>query len=145
MINFKKLENISAIAIVAAFFLPWVSLGFMSFSGYDLPNAWHTITSFTNALSETKSTSADINYAYASYLVPLLSLGLLLLEFLGKPSRTYSIVVGALNIIGFLYHLIFRSGGELGFYGVGLWITVLASLLMLLCALGVIRTSDEKV
>ena len=58
MIELKKLENVSTIAIVVAFFLPWVNLGFISFSGHDLPNLWDAVNSLSNAFSETENVSA---------------------------------------------------------------------------------------
>ena len=40
MLDFKKIENICAIVLIVAFFLPWVSFGGMlSFAGYQIPNA----------------------------------------------------------------------------------------------------------
>tara|TARA_Y100001936_G_C16060107_1_gene663629 strand:- start:54 stop:446 length:393 start_codon:yes stop_codon:yes gene_type:complete len=32
--NFKKIQNLSAVLMVFAFFLPWISMGFISLSGY---------------------------------------------------------------------------------------------------------------
>ena len=144
MIELKKLENVSAIAIVIAFFLPWVNLGFISFSGHDLPNLWDAVNSLSNAFSETENVSAGVNYYLVVYLVPILALVFLLLEYLGKPSKNFAIVISAINIVAFLYILIFKSEGELGIFGVGIWITVLASLLMLLCSLGVVKSGNSE-
>ena len=91
MIELKKLENVSAIAIVVAFFLPWVNLGFISFSGHDLPNLWDAVNSLSNAFSETENVSAGVNYYLVVYLVPILALVFLLLEYLGKPSKNFAI------------------------------------------------------
>jgi hypothetical protein len=137
MINFKKLENICASIIVLAFFLPWLDLGFISFSGYSLPNLANSMGSIAQSFDENTQSS---NYGvYLVYLVPLLACLVLLFSYLNKPSKNISLASGFVNIIGFCYHLITQSDGSISMYGIGIWITLLASIVMVLSSLGYIK------
>jgi len=143
MLDIKKLENICAIIIIVAFFLPWVSLGFISFSGYDLPNLGSLANSFDAAFSENGESSGSANNLYAVYLIPLLSIGILFMEYLGKESKKLCLTAGTLNVVGFLYVLIFETEGDIGMMGIGIWITVLASVVMLLAATGFLKINSK--
>ena len=143
MLNIKKIENICAIIIIVAFFLPWVSLGFISFSGYDLPNLASFVNSFDAAFSENGESSGSANSLYAVYLIPLLSIGILFMEYLGKESKKLCLTAGTLNVVGFLYVLIFETEGDIGMMGIGIWITVLASVVMLLAAAGYLKINSK--
>jgi hypothetical protein len=138
MIDFKKLENICASVIVVAFFLPWADLGFASVSGYSLPNLVNSMAQLGQAFSD--NSEASTNYSiYIVYLVPLLGILILLFGYLNKPIKNICLAACALNLGGFIYHLIAESGGEIGMYGIGIWITLLASIVMLLSTLGYIK------
>jgi len=143
MLNIKKIENICAIIIIVAFFLPWVSLGFISFSGYDLPNLASFVNSFDAAFSENGESSGSANSLYAVYLIPLLSISILFMEYLGKESKKLCLTAGTLNVVGFLYVLIFETEGDIGMMGIGIWITVLASIVMLLAATGFLKINSK--
>ncbi|SVC32954.1 uncharacterized protein METZ01_LOCUS285808 [marine metagenome] len=143
MLDIKKLENICAIIIIVAFFLPWVSLGFISFSGYDLPNLASFVNSFDAAFSENGESSGSANSLYAVYLIPLLSISILFMEYLGKESKKLCLTAGTLNVVGFLYILIFETEGDIGMMGIGIWITVLASIVMLLAATGFLKINSK--
>lgn len=143
MFDIKKLENICAIIIIVAFFFPWVSLGIVSFSGYELPNLLSALNSFASAFSENGESSPEgANYLYAVYLIPLLSIGILIMEYLGKESKNLCFIAGSINVIGFLYSLI-QTQGEVGLYGIGIWVTVLASIAMLLSAAGYLKVNSK--
>ena len=137
--DFKKLENICASLIIAAFFLPWVDFGFFSASGYSLPNLASSLSQLGQVFSE-NSESASTNYfIYAVYVVPLLSALVLLYGYLDKPIKNICIAAGAINLGGFLYLFFTASSVEIGMYGMGIWVTVIASILMLLATLGYIK------
>ena len=137
MINFKELENICASLIVLAFFLPWVDLGFISFSGYSLPILVNSVGSIAQAFDENIQSS---NYKiYLVYIVPLLACLVLFFNYLNKPVKNISLASGLVNIIGFVYHLITQSDGSISMYGIGIWITLLASIIMILSTLGYIK------
>lgn len=142
MIDFKKIENICAIVLVVAFFLPWVSLGGMfSFAGYQLPNAAEGINAMAAAWSE--SGEADTNYGvYLVYLVPLLAVGVLATDYLKsdeKVAHYVAIAAGVLPVLGFLYMVI--DNGMQGM-AIGIYLTVVAAIVMLLATFGVIKRPE---
>ena len=139
MINVRKLENICASLIIAAFFLPWVDFGFFSASGYSLPNLASSMSQLGQAFSENSEAASTNYFIYTVYLVPLLSALVLLYGYLDKPIKNICIAAGTINLGGFLYHLIVESSGEIGMYGIGIWVTVIASILMLLATFGYIK------
>ena len=141
MVNFRKLENICAAVIVVAFFLPWLSLGgIMSFSGYDIPGIASMANQFETAMSGSESASSGASWLYVVYLVPLMAAGILLMEYLGNNSKQLCMASGAFNIIGFLVAVI-KAEGEIGAFGIGLWITILASIVIMLSSMGVIKNN----
>ena len=141
MIDFKKIENICAIVLVVAFFLPWVSLGGMfSFAGYQLPNAAEGINAMAAAFSESEP---DTNYVvYLVYLVPLLAVGVLATDYLKsdeKVAHYVAIAAGAFPLLGFLYVVI--DNGIEGL-AIGIYLTVIAAIVMLLATFGVIKRPE---
>ncbi len=142
MIDFKKIENICAIVLVVAFFLPWVSFGGMfSFAGYQLPNAAEGINAMAAAWSE--SGEADTNYGvYLVYLVPLLAVGVLATDYLKsdeKVAHYVAIAAGVFPLLGFLYMVI--DNGMQGM-AIGIYLTVVAAIVMLLATFGVIKRPE---
>ena len=142
MIDFKRIENICAIVLVVAFFLPWVSFGGMfSVAGYELPNAAEGINAMAAAFSE--SGEVDTNYGiYLVYLVPLLAVGVLATDYLKsdeKVAHYVAIAAGVLPLLGFLYML--QRNGMQGM-AIGIYLTVLASIVMLLATFGVIKRPE---
>ena len=142
MIDFKKIENICAIVMLVAFFLPWVSGGgIFSFAGYQLPNAAEMLTNLSAAFNE--SGQGDTYYAvYLVYLVPLLAIGVLATDYLKseeKIAHYVAIAAGALPVLGFLYMVI--DNGMQGM-AIGIYLTVLASIVMLLATFGVIKRPE---
>ena len=144
MINFKKIENIAAIVMLVAFFLPWISAGgVFSFSGYELPNLAEMASGMSAAFSEDGAKS-QTNYAvYLVYLVPLLAIGVLATDYLKsdkKLSKYTAIAAGAFPILGIIYSII-RTGEITGF-AIGIWLTLLAAIVMLLAVFGVIKQPE---
>ena len=141
--NFKKIENICAIAIIVAFFMPWISLGFISFSGYDLPNLASSLGEFGAAFLEDSSGSSSASNAWLVYLVPVLAIAALGFEYLEKNSKNLFLASGIVNLIIFIYALV-QVEGEIGSFGVGLWLTLVASVVMLLATFGVIKHTNSS-
>ena len=142
MLDFKKIENICAIVLVVAFFLPWVSFGGMfSVAGYELPNAAEGINAMAAAWSE--SGEVDTNYAiYLVYLVPLLAVGVLATDYLKsdeKVAHYVAIAAGVFPLLGFLYMVI--DNGMQGM-AIGIYLTVVAAIVMLLATFGVIKRPE---
>ena len=144
MIDFKKIENISAIVIIVAFFLPWISVGGMfSFTGYELPNLAEMASGMRDAFGE-EGVESQANYAiYLFYLVPLLAIGVLANDYLKtdeKVSKYTAIAAGAFPILGFIYSII--SAGEITGFAIGIWLTMLAAVVMLLTVFGIIKQPE---
>ena len=142
MIDFKKIENICAIVLIVAFFLPWLSFGgFFSLAGYELPNAAEGVSSLAGAFSE--SGEVDTNYSvYLVYLVPLLAVGVLATDYLKsdeKVAHYVAIAAGAFPILGFL-SLVIENGME--GLAIGIYLTVVAAIVMLLATFGVIKRPE---
>ena len=143
MIDFKRIENICAIVMVVAFFLPWVSGGGMfSFAGYQLPNAAEMLTNLSAAFSE--SGQGDTYYSvYLVYLVPLLAIGVLATDYLKsdeKVAHYAAIAAGVFPVVGFLIGLI--NTGSLQGLAIGVWLIMLAAIVMLLATFGVIKRPE---
>jgi len=150
MLDFKKIENICAIVLVVAFFLPWVSVGgIFSIAGYELPNAVQWGNAMTATFSE--SGKVDTNYSiYLVYLVPLLAVGVLATDFLKsdeKVAHYVAIAAGAFPILGLL-SLLFGNGESFDEeklvrgMTIGVYLTVVAAIVMLLAAFGVIKRPE---
>ena len=139
--NFKKIENICAIAIIVAFFLPWISLGFISFSGYDLPNLASSMAEFGAAFSDTPASSNGA-HVWLVYLVPVLAIAALAFEYLEKDSKNLFVVSGFVNLAVFIIAMV-QVEGEIGSFGVGLWLTILSTIVMLLATFGVIKQTNS--
>ena len=131
--NFKKIENLAAIAIVIGFFLPWFSMGIVSFSGYDLPN----LGNFANAFREDPG---EFNAYWLVYIVPAGAVLALFADFQGNDAKMIYVISGIINVSLFLYALA-ETGGDA--FSVGVWITALASVIMVMSALGIIKPSES--
>ena len=144
MIDFKKIENIAAIVMIVAFFLPWVSAGGMfSFSGYELPNLAEMARGISNSFSE-DGVKNQTNYAiYLVYLVPLLAISVLANDYLKsdeKISKYTSIAAGAFPIFGLIFAIM--RAGEITGFAIGIWLTMLAAVVMLLAVFGIIKQPE---
>ena len=123
--NIKKLENICAVILVIAFFLPWVNLGFISLSGFNV---------------------AGIGGAsFLLWVIPLLSIGVLVSEFMDLDEKISTYIAYASGAVPLFYVLsrLFSTGGD--FFegaGIGIYLTLVASVGMLLAAFGVIKIPE---
>ena len=142
MLDFKKIENICAIVLIVAFFLPWVSFGGMfSFAGYQIPNALEGANQLLAIGSESGEVASNPEI-YLVYLVPLLAVGVLATDYLKsdkKVAHYVAIAAGVLPLLGFLYML--QRNGMQGM-AIGIYLTVLASIVMLLATFGVIKRPE---
>ena len=123
--NIKKLENICAVILVIAFFLPWVNLGFISLSGFNV---------------------AGIGGAsFLLWVIPLLSIGVLVSEFMDLDKKISTYITYASGAVPLFYVLSSRMQEKQFSYegaGIGIYLTFVASGVMLLAAFGVIKIPE---
>ena len=124
--NIKKIENICAAALIVAFFLPWVSMGFLSVSGYDL--------------------AATGGAATLVFLLPLLAIAVLAndsMNFLDADKSKYlTYATGGIPIIYIVARLIDLGGDFFSGASIGIYLTLIASIAMILGALGKIKLPE---
>ncbi len=143
MLNFKKIENICAIVLLVAFFLPWVSFFGMSASGYSIPGIVSGLNQWGSSLS---GEAASVPWqVYLVYLVPLTAIGVLVTDFLKTDemiARIVAILAGVIPIAGVIYMLI-ESGGEVfNYLSLGAYLTILAAIGMLLATFGIVKSPE---
>ena len=134
----KNLRTILGGTLVVAFFLPWVSLGVISFSGYDMGGLVNMAGSFASAGGG--SVPAEAYLVYLLWLIPICG-GLLAYFSYSKNEKTnmMTMVAGAVPLVFFLYGLIKAGGDMFNGMAIGLWITLLAAIACLLVRFGVIK------
>ncbi len=132
---FKRGENISALILFIAFFLPWVDLGIVSLPGYKLIKVGEGLASLASSLGEKEASLPS--EVYLIYLIPVVSLIIMYMGLKGKRAKLLSIVLGALILLGFV--LYFVDGGSLEFFGLGLYLTFLGAVGLILGALDIFK------
>ena len=118
--NIKKVENISAIVLLVAFFLPWLNLGFLgSVSGIGI-----------------------IKLYFIVLFIPLLAVAVIVTDIMGSEtaSKWLSYAAGLVPFVWIILRIPFM-GGDVFFAaaGIGIYLTLLASILMLLGAFKIIK------
>ena len=124
--NIKKIENICAAALIVAFFLPWVSMGFISFSGYKMATMGGAATLL--------------------FLLPLLAIAVLVNDsknFLDADKSKYlTYATAGIPIIYIVSRLIDLGGDFFSAASIGIYLTLIASIAMILGALGKIKLPE---
>ena len=118
--NIKKVENISAIVLLVAFVLPWLDLGFMgSASGFGVMK----LNPFV-------------------LLIPLLAVAVIVTDIMGSEtaSKWLSYAAGLVPFVWIILRIPFM-GSDIFFEaaGIGIYLTLLASITMLLGAFKIIK------
>ncbi len=125
--NFKKIENLSAILMIVSFFLPWLSLGMLgSATGFKVASIGGAGTLL--------------------FVIPLLAIVVLandVLSFLDVDKSKYlAYLTAVVPLIYIIYRLI--KGGSTFFElaSIGIYLTLIASVLMILGASGKIKLPE---
>lgn len=125
--NSKSITIVLCIALIVAFFLPYLSNGSLSYSG------WQVM--FGN--KEVQGLSNGGRSLFVSLLIPLGALLVLLMKFFDNYSSAGFIrwmpIVGVAYLLIMLYIQMSGEGsiGELiGFFSYGLWITIVAAIIL---------------
>ena len=124
--NFKKIENLSAILMVIAFFMPWVSLGILSATGFKVASMGGAGTLL--------------------FVIPLLAIVVLandMLNFLDVDKSKYlTYLTAVVPLIYIIYRLIKAGSGFFELASIGIYLTLIASVLMILGASGKIKLPE---
>ena len=134
MLDFKKIENICAIVMLVAFFLPWVSFMGLSAAGYSIVGTLNNLLSFGG-----ESVPWQV---YLIFLVPLAAVGVLVTDFLKtdeKIARIVAIVAGVIPVAGIIYLLIQTEGQGFQALALGAYLTIIAAVVMLLAVFGIVK------
>ena len=125
--NFKKIENLSAILIVVSFFMPWLSLGMLgSATGFKVASIGGAGTLL--------------------FVIPLLAIVVLandVLSFLDVDKSKYlAYLTAVVPLIYFIYRLIKAGSSFFELASIGIYLTLIASVLMILGASGKIKLPE---
>ena len=125
--NFKKIENLSAILMVVSFFMPWLSLGMLgSATGFKVASIGGAGTLL--------------------FVIPLLALVVLandVLSFLDVDKSKYlAYLTAVVPLIYIIYRLIKAGSGFFELASIGIYLTLIASVLMILGASGKIKLPE---
>tara|TARA_B100000242_G_scaffold292493_1_gene268010 strand:- start:1104 stop:1484 length:381 start_codon:yes stop_codon:yes gene_type:complete len=125
--NFKKIENLSAILMVVSFFMPWLSLGMLG-----------SVTGFNVASMGGAETLL--------FVIPLLAIVVLandVLNFLDVDKSKYlAYLTAVVPLIYIIYRLIKAGSGFFELASIGIYLTLIASVLMILGASGKIKLPE---
>ena len=125
--NFKKIENLSAILMVVSFFMPWLSLGMLgSATGFKVASIGGAGTLL--------------------FVIPLLAIVVLandVLNFLDVDKSKYlAYLTAVVPLIYIIYRLIKAGSGFFELASIGIYLTLIASVLMILGASGKIKLPE---
>ncbi len=119
--NIKKIENISAIVIIVALFLPWISAG----------NSYMSVT-----ISGIKAAGLG-GAAVIIWLFPLLAIGVIVADVISNENLAKYLAIAA-GILPLVY-LLTRGGDFFAAAGIGVYLTIIASVAMLLGAFKIVK------
>ena len=125
--NFKKIENLSAILMVVSFFMPWLSLGMLgSATGFQVASIGGAGTLL--------------------FVIPLLAIVVLandVLSFLDVDKSKYlAYLTAVVPLIYIIYRLIKAGSTFFELASIGIYLTLIASVLMILGASGKIKLPE---
>ena len=125
--NFKKIENLSAILMVVSFFMPWLSLGMLgSATGFQVASIGGAGTLL--------------------FVIPLLAIVVLandVLNFLDVDKSKYlAYLTAVVPLIYIIYRLIKAGSTFFELASIGIYLTLIASVLMILGASGKIKLPE---
>jgi len=129
----KKCEIIFAVLLLGSFFIPWVKVGgFYYYSGCVIPDALFGLARFSEVSSG--NMSGILIMAYAScllYLIPLLSIIIIIMSIYNFNLRIVSIAAGIMPIIALFYSII-EFGNIFNNLYAGFYLTLFASFALII-------------
>lgn len=129
MSAFRVVQTVLAAVLLLGFVLPWVVIADgPSLAGYEIGALAGDGEAFGDAA---RQLGAGAGYFYGFYLIPALALGLIGATTVGRGSGPLAVLTGLVFVVLFLFW-IGRFGTDLrGMMGPGLWLTIVAAVLML--------------
>jgi hypothetical protein len=137
MKTLQKLETLLAIGLLIAFFLPWVSLGgLVKFSGYDIPDIARGVGQLGQIFTKKEVSQWQMALYNVVYLIPLLSISIVVLDILKKGTKAFSLALGVLPILLFTFAI--NRAGKSIFQGlsVGAYLTFILGIGLIFSATG---------
>tara|TARA_B100000965_G_C19272176_1_gene617769 strand:+ start:188 stop:694 length:507 start_codon:yes stop_codon:yes gene_type:complete len=152
---FNRVENVCAIVIIVGFFLPWASIFGWSISGYEVNEVRATVGPWAQLADEVitgrpyEEPSAWLLYNH--YLIPLFAISVLATDYLQTSKEVVHYVAIAAGVYP-LYFFTFEwnifdllfSDNPFGSLGSGVYLTILASIVMLLATFGVVKRRKDS-
>ena len=152
---FDRVENVCAIVIIVGFFLPWASIFGWSISGYEVNEVRTTAAPWVQLADEViigrpyEGPSAWTLYNH--YLIPLFAISVLATDYLQTSKEVVHYVAIAAGVYP-LYFFTFEwnifdllfSNNPWGSLGSGVYLTILASIVMLLATFGVVKRRKDS-
>src|SRR4051812_8441442 len=107
MKNDYRKEIIFGIILFASFFLPYIKLGPLSLSGFQIADNAKNIFDLNNLFNAQLSADAKILIykAYTLYLIPVLSALVVILALLDVDPKLTAAIAGIYVIFGFVYSI----------------------------------------
>ena len=125
--NYKKIENLSAILMVVAFFMPWVSLGILSATGFKVAT----------------SGSAATLLLFVGPILAIFVLANDVLNFLDVDKSKYlTYLTAAAPLMYIIFRLIQDAANFFELSSIGIYLTLIASISMILAASGKIKLPE---
>ena len=133
---FKKWENVFSLVLLISFFLPWVDFGIVSIPGYKIVSVGQGLSDLASAFGN-ENTSLPPSL-YLVYLIPLLSLLIMYMSYKEQKPKLLSAFTGIFIVLAFFYYLL--VGGDLGYVGIGAYLTLIAGGGLILSAFNIIKS-----
>jgi hypothetical protein len=135
----QRPENWFAAALILFFFFPWVTIGFISISGAQIPEVGRALQQATFAFNPSAGVSAEAIFLNAVYLIPILAAATIVMAVTGRDIKIVALATGGVVLLIFVMMLVRIGGSLFQALGVGSYLTLLAAIGIILAALGVIK------
>ena len=138
----KNITGVLGAALVVAFFLPWVAMGPMSFSGMQIVDLVKMAQQFASVSGE--SAPMETYIVYLLYFIPLFGAAMAYLDFTNKNAKSAALGAGIVTVFVFGWATVKSEGEMFEALSFGAYITALVGIISLLVGLGVVSTNQEE-
>jgi hypothetical protein len=129
--NLYKKELLYSLVVLLTFFLPWVSWGFISFKGYQIPNMISNYGDLGDLLSVSnfERNNNEIVLAYSIYLIPILTVSSILINLKGKKPSTVLNYLAVYVVFASIYSATIYKSTLLKTADIGIYVIVISTIL----------------